>query len=307
MNKKILFSISLMILVGLIVVVSANTNEFKIEKGWNLISLDAISGGSNLDYDLVSAMWFYDLKSKEYIQIFPENEMQELARKGIGPSEMEIAHSSIWLYSKSFQSIQRGNLRILSLEDFVLNNGFNFININSNMIGRSLNEVKGSCEIEKVYFWNSVNQKWFEFSLSELIDEGYIGLGLVIKVTSDCTLGTPTEGTNPPGLPSESDEESLRKNIEDYYYYESNLESCEFNNFAGFSSMENCQNAIRCISIELSKLINSADLSQLAEDMNGGEKAEMAVGIYLNENQDIDSVFRTKSLNCLSTYEYTAP
>ena len=54
-------------------------------------------------------------------------------------------------------------------------------------------------------------------------------------------------------------EETLRKNIEEAYYQNQFTESCKFGGYKGFSSRDDCQNAVRCISAEMASLVKNED------------------------------------------------
>ena len=80
--------------------------------------------------------------------------------------------------------------------------------------GKSINNIKGSCDIIKAYAWDAKNQEWKTLNLDEVAF--YLGpldplwVGFVIKVSDNCKLETSTgDGTSPPGLPGDSQEESL--------------------------------------------------------------------------------------------------
>jgi len=75
------------------------------------------------------------------------------------------------------------------------------------MIGKSLNDINGNCNIQKAYFWSFENQMW-----SDMINSGFsifqnsqTGFGFVIKVSDNCKLGTSEDII--PSLPNLPDDQ----------------------------------------------------------------------------------------------------
>jgi hypothetical protein len=67
------------------------------------------------------------------------------------------------------------------------------------MIGETLNNIKGSCNFEKIYKWDSDAQKWIEKSGDDLIQEK--GNGIIVQTVTDCNLKT--NSIQPPPFPGE--------------------------------------------------------------------------------------------------------
>ncbi|GAG36582.1 unnamed protein product, partial [marine sediment metagenome] len=73
------------------------------------------------------------------------------------------------------------------------------------MQGKSLNDIKGTCNIEKAYYFE--DQSWDKINLDDSLEE--VGKGFVIKVIDDCKLDfrtisipkIPIESEPPPRLP----------------------------------------------------------------------------------------------------------
>ena len=74
------------------------------------------------------------------------------------------------------------------------------------MYKKSLNDLKGTCDILDAYTWDSKKVDWYKDSkyLDAYFDQNWIGLGMIIKVSSDCKLGTSSSGstTQPPQIPN---------------------------------------------------------------------------------------------------------
>ncbi|MEK6757588.1 MAG: hypothetical protein AABX88_00525, partial [Nanoarchaeota archaeon] len=212
MNKKYILPISLMLLVGITIFVSATmtvktANEKKysisveVYPGWNIISgvypPQQISSGSEIEKEDIKAVWFYSPIEKEYIQIYPELDKTRLQDY----DDEYVFSSSMWVYSEKqgtmlYDSIVYSDFP--SLETTQLISGWNFITITSEMEGKSLNDLKGSCNIERAHIWYLVDNYWGTISLDSKIGIESIGMGSVIKVSSDCNLGEGGSSTTPP-------------------------------------------------------------------------------------------------------------
>jgi hypothetical protein len=90
-----------------------------------------------------------------------------------------------------------------------LSKGWNFLIINPLYAGKSLNNIKGTCNFKKVFYWDSENQKWE--SMLKLLDdknilENQVGIGggLIVSVSDNCKLSLSGEfEISPPGLPND--------------------------------------------------------------------------------------------------------
>lgn len=72
--------------------------------------------------------------------------------------------------------------------------GWNFITVTPWMIGRSLNEIKGNCEIDKIAGWKDVEQSWIitlgdDDKLNNPFEMNNIGRGFGVKISDKCNLG----------------------------------------------------------------------------------------------------------------------
>lgn len=244
MKTKIIFlTISLIFLIGISGFVSADFDEateyrtnITLEKGWNLVSIYAL--GNQVFEEQTSEMYKNELKEKgiksvfiynrianKYIQVYPNRDnvkMKELENQiGSERNDYQIQEfaafvsSSMWVYSNKRQRIEYSTwdgpapLQLINLKS-----GWNILSITPQMISKNLNEIKGNCSFNKVYFWNAPAKKWFEFSLSEKIDREYLGYGLVIKSSFSCNL-VDKNAPIKPSFPNQIGEFSLKsKRIE---------------------------------------------------------------------------------------------
>ncbi len=221
MNKKIILPVSLMVLVALLGVAYASMNlktenekkyeiSLDISEGWSIVSgiypPQSLSQNSEIKIGDIKAVWFYSPIEKKYIEIYPN-----LDEIGLEDYDDEyVFSSSMWIYSEKagtlhYDSIVYSDFPTLATTQLFA--GWNFITITSEMIGKSLWESKGTCNIEKAYAWDNEGdrQRWDNVGLYDRINSQEVaGLGIVIKVTDDCTLGvssSSSDGTTPPGLP----------------------------------------------------------------------------------------------------------
>lgn len=73
--------------------------------------------------------------------------------------------------------------------------GWNYFMGSSDMQGKSFDEIKGSCNIEKAYTLDASTQSWKQLSTAP----GITG-SLLLKITNKCMLGLPEIA--PPEIPT---------------------------------------------------------------------------------------------------------
>jgi len=77
------------------------------------------------------------------------------------------------------------------------------LTISEDMMGMSLNELSGNCQIAKAAIWSSERQGWDigeANDFNQKFDESMSGKGLVLNVVGNCELGG---NIAPPPLPSQ--------------------------------------------------------------------------------------------------------
>jgi hypothetical protein len=209
------------------------TVRVNVEKGWNTIPLGFEPGeethNSEIKKEDIVASYWYINEFNEYVELYPNNRFsEELEKRGFysywdDNNAAYIMNSAVWVYSNkagllefnSFDSmfpLESGNVKLRS--------GWNFVAITPDMVGKKIEEFKGTCEVQKVYAFEPTRQTWINLINEEMQQEA-IGLGIVIKVPSDCTLRE-ARATLPsiPDLPSESSPEiscTDSDNGKDYY------------------------------------------------------------------------------------------
>jgi hypothetical protein len=235
MNEKLIGVIAILVLVSLGIFVSASMiidNELikdmradpdsyivsiELIKGWNIIAgtlpEEGIFPDSEIQSSDIKAMWYYSPIQKKYYQIHPEVDMS------ITDDDDYVLTTAMWIYSE-----KKGTLKYSTLEDYPslenrqLYAGYNFFTITPNMtidinsVGPeeeekyTLNYLNGTCNIQSAYGWDnheiSGGGNWDKIEMDFPFSLNLQGVGILIKVSSDCTLGTSTGGTTPPGLPN---------------------------------------------------------------------------------------------------------
>lgn len=228
MKQKITL-MSLVLLLGLAVFVSAvdvpslpgetsvdttSTNiNIQFQKGWNLIGMWALDDSLSelINNKSVEYVFIFDNLNKNYVQLAPNRESGKLGSilgPGIRPGY--FLNAGVWVYVEedylfSPQSIDDPT----SIDVLKMERGWNIFSITPDMIGKSLNDIEGDCQITSAYLWDEDNQQWGTiFNLMNdrdiLETEGGVGKGLVVKVNEDCQLSTAS--TTPPAIPVECDD-----------------------------------------------------------------------------------------------------
>jgi hypothetical protein len=93
-------------------------------------------------------------------------------------------------------------LRNNYIESYHPDRGWNLIGITRVMLGRSLNDVKGSCNYVSVYSFE--RGEWHKASnadLAENLTQDSLGHALAMKVTDDCTMSFAALAPQIPTLP----------------------------------------------------------------------------------------------------------
>ena len=80
--------------------------------------------------------------------------------------------------------------------------GWNFFGVTPDMYDKTLQEIKGDCNILNSAWWSSMQQSW-QINLSEKrFNNQILGQGIIINVESNCKLGTGGSSVNPPQIPN---------------------------------------------------------------------------------------------------------
>jgi hypothetical protein len=212
MNKKLILPISLMLLVGLVVFVSAARNwegevGASISNGWNLVyglaEPSQLEAGS-LEPSHIKAIYAFIPQTQEYFRMWPSPSFEDVENLKSIISEEELAQTAFWVYSdKTVEGELNGmahgteyglNEKIIPYNERAIYQGWNFIGVTLDMRGIKINDAKGDCNILKICDY--ARQNWDCLSGEDIGTHTFadqnsdIGKGLVIKVSDNCKLGT---------------------------------------------------------------------------------------------------------------------
>lgn len=186
------------------------SRPFSFYKGWNLVQgfadpsfINGCKNGGEFCMNSIKAIFVLNPVSKEYYQVYPTPEKSKL--DSLGPA---ILQNPFWVYSsEDLGEVSYSTEKLAGNFQIIRPAGWNFISLGTEMFGKTLTEIKGSCNIEKAYIWNSEKnaQEWQIWTDSIFTNGDLIRLGFIIKVSSDCILGSSdgSAATSPPSLPIE--------------------------------------------------------------------------------------------------------
>ncbi|MES3032286.1 MAG: hypothetical protein V4699_03550 [Patescibacteria group bacterium] len=229
------------LLLGLVTVVSAETSSdyggsrsIRLREGWNLATIYAIpiedifkkaeypESSAAVDlYSGIGAIFFYDRYNSEYIRMYPEPESVKISQllKNVGDPEKggdtgeygAVVNSSVWIYSEKDQTLNYNAVDGPLQHKYVnIQSGWNFLSVTPEYIGKTLNQLKGSCNFMKIYSYSrdGGRSSWVDmlndtnFFNNEKFDESSVGAGFVIKVTNSCKMGTTASVPTVPSFPN---------------------------------------------------------------------------------------------------------
>jgi hypothetical protein len=209
-------------------------SEMEVNEGWNLVPYSSFSL-RDCSYALEGELCVQDILVT-YIYIpglnkyFTEEEIEKeydsnpvLKDYFSEESEFALLKSSKWIYIKPGSGNKKviGNFgayipyRSQYLDDnpdgqYRLRSGWNFLFIdafmgyddNWDINPLSIDEMKGSCNIERAFIWDWQDQAWVDMYVEgpDIFAE-FFGAGFVMKVSDDCAFGSSGSGVSPPGLP----------------------------------------------------------------------------------------------------------
>lgn len=216
MNKIILMILTIICLAtfvsagALIPDISNNVESWiTIDKGWNLIhgfyEPSQLSGG-DIEPMNIKAIYAFISATQEYVRAYPNPEVEKL--RNMGDVDDQLQSIPFWVYSDKSGRTEYELERPLPVDKVFLYKGWNFIGITPDFEDKSLNDLKGGCDVLKVYAFS--DNSWYSLTDEmdeKLFDSDQIKMhGLVIKVSDNCFLG---ETTPPPELPEEEELEPL--------------------------------------------------------------------------------------------------
>ena len=236
MNKLNLV-LGLIVLVGFMMLVSSQNGVYtlgdsqndyqvtiEVSDGWNLIQgfhPNTIASGSQITVSNIRAVFMYSPDKNRYIEIYPD---QRLDNEGINKDDEYYDDNaglySYWVYVENIRTcndlacdVKGGplnklvyNVHLTNLKNIQMKKGWNFVGINTGFTGKSLNQLNGDCNIQKVWAWN--NQELSGGGNWDLVDvnedkftERVMFKGIIVKVSDNCMFSSGGNGIGPPELP----------------------------------------------------------------------------------------------------------
>jgi hypothetical protein len=209
MNKKIAIFVILMISLTALVYAYEYVSQQYFSSGWNLVynfikpsQLDE----TYLTQNHIKAVYAFNQETQEYVRMYPNSEE---ATKISDAVDDELIQNAFWVYSDT--SVQTMKYRpaesdVIPFNERQIYIGWNFVAITPEMVGKTIFDIKGNCDIQKAYLWQASLQEWGfnlmeDTSAPDQLSEGDLYSGLVIKVSANCKLGDSNSGINPPVLP----------------------------------------------------------------------------------------------------------
>ncbi|TSC51924.1 MAG: hypothetical protein LiPW41_691 [Parcubacteria group bacterium LiPW_41] len=184
--------------------------KLKVSKGWNLLtSFDTFE----LERDAKYIFHYFPLLNK-YVPGKPdlsEGEkkklLDEYQSKGVSLADLQNSYLQIttsrWYY---FTENKEYNINISSESpnQWKLFQGWNFKSVTESMVGKSMYDFKGDCNITKYYGFDATNQKWIPIEgLDRKFKKDEQGVGFLLKVEKNCKLGEFVEvSPEVPALPN---------------------------------------------------------------------------------------------------------
>ena len=198
MNKRVGIAFSIILIFSITCVFSQSSVSLNLNKGWNLVS--SLTNPQQIisenNQNKITAIYALIPQTQEYVRIYPNPEENKIAQIG----DKFIEETALWVYSSQDVTIQY-NPQPFLLKDHQLYKGWNFIGITGEMVGKTLNQIKGDCEWTGIYTYakDAGRLQWLDllnnpnFVDKEQLIQDNIGLGLAIKVSDNCRLGITEE------------------------------------------------------------------------------------------------------------------
>lgn len=165
--------------------------EQELETEWNLvagISFSNFHKNTEINEEDILSSYYYDAKTQENIEIKPTYNAGEI-------DSLILYKNAFWIYSiKNETIIYQVSPSFISKDNieggYQFYAGKNLIAINNEIYGKSLNELKGNCNIIRSSIWNPKTQlpeiidvtKKLDFESQDILT----GKGINIEVSSNC-------------------------------------------------------------------------------------------------------------------------
>lgn len=149
-------------------------DSIRLYKGWNLVPIADFERGTCPGDPRYVFIW--DPEAQQYLR---GSEMENM------PSE-EMTKTSIWYYSAipCQTPVGSGHIQGVVANDLRLGAGWNLLFVTRDMVGHSLRQMKGNCDISKSAVWDPSIQSWQKIGEDFAFPEVYSGF--VIRADSGC-------------------------------------------------------------------------------------------------------------------------
>lgn len=155
-----------------------------LKRGWNLFNLPGegtsfVEGTCSLERRPFAFVYLHD--QRRFISI------EEAAiTMGLDRLFEYLSTHSFWAYSYENCEIGVRVNKYSTYSGLSLVKGWNMIGTTRDMVGETMNSIKGTCIFEKIYTWDSDSQEWVKRSGDDLIET--ISHGIAVKTLSPCNL-----------------------------------------------------------------------------------------------------------------------
>lgn len=218
--KKIILSAFVLLLVGMSSLAYAYMGQIQGDEdnivytasafqGWNILNAGsivfnklALTANSDIKAEDIKAVFYYSPSQKTYIQIYPnfdDTKFTKEERYYGAYSAAEISSASAWVYVERDGMIEYTTDDVISMTKRKLTSGWNFVSVTQKGLGSSLNDLKGSCDIQKAYYYF---EEYKQLDLNMKLPSDMASHGLLIKVTNDCQFSGAGSSVTPPQIPN---------------------------------------------------------------------------------------------------------
>ena len=211
--KNIILPVTLLILAGISSIVYASNTKsyYNFEKGWNLVNgfarPDNLSSGEVIPEN-IKAVYILKQPTQEFVRVYPNPETKKL--EGIQDSYYEKTDQFVYSdkAGRSEYTFEEP-LPPKYWNEHQIYRGWNLVGLSNYMIEGSnnpdltLDDIKGTCNIDKAYYF--FGGQWIKFDMPEM-DSTLLLKGLLMKVSDNCVMGMTAKGNGniipPPQIPS---------------------------------------------------------------------------------------------------------
>jgi len=228
-------------------------------EGWNLIwgfpNPEWLSGAELIPKNIKAIYALYP-GTNEYVRFYPNPELEKIKDSNFRWDTYTNIGAFLVYSDKQAIREEYWTMNPAPLDVVQLRSGWNFIGITPEFNGLSMNEIKGDCDIIKAGGFDTATNNWDIMTESQMDQKAFVensifepGRGIVVKVSSDCTLGGSGGGVSPPGLPGDetTDTYIIKENLGGYSYVSIRDETpnCDFKDVLDeLNDIENCRASI---------------------------------------------------------------